>query len=268
MEIAFDFGITNTDVAVQDKQELSFYTFSSKKVEIAFILEILSEINLDTKLITKIAVTGGKSSDLQNALDGIPIIKINEVEAVGHGAKELYQIKDQKFMAVSTGTGTACIAYMDKKFHHLGGISVGGGTLQGLSNDINKADEIEKLSIVGNKKNLDALIGEVVNNIGSLNPDITASNFSKARNKTNFNNEDIASSLSNMVGEVIGTVAYLNALLIGVSNVYFIGRVSKMNIVKNGIEKRLNLAGISGNYIEKQEFGNVIGAIAYLNANT
>jgi type II pantothenate kinase len=237
----------------------------------AFILQILSEINLDIKLITKIAVTGGKSSDLQDSLDGIPIIKINEVEAVGLGAKELYQIKDKKFMAVSTGTGTACVAYMDKEFNHLGGISVGGGTLQGLSNltiDINKAAEIEELSRVGNKKNLDALIGEVVNNIGSLNPDITASNFSKARNINNFNNEDIASSISNMVGEVIGTVAYLNALLIGVSNVYFIGRVSKMSTVKDGIEKRLNLAGISGNYEEKQEFANVIGAIAYLNANT
>ena len=271
MEIAFDFGITNTDVAVQDKQKLTFYTFSSKKVELAFILHILSEINLDIKLITKIAVTGGKSSDLQDSLDGIPIIKINEVEAVGLGAKELYQIKDKKFMAVSTGTGTACVAYMDKEFNHLGGISVGGGTLQGLSNltiDINKATEIEELSRVGNKKNLDALIGEVVNNIGSLNPDITASNFSKARNINNFNNEDIASSISNMVGEVIGTVAYLNALLIGVSNVYFIGRVSKMSTVKDGIEKRLNLAGISGNYEEKQEFANVIGAIAYLNANT
>ena len=160
---------------------------------------------------------------------------------------------------------------MDKKFHHLGGISVGGGTLQGLSNlaiDINKADEIEELSIVGNKKNLDALIGEVVNNIGSLNPDITASNFSKARNKTNFNNEDIVSSISNMVGEVIGTIAYLNALLIGVNNVYFTGRVSAMNSVRNGIEKRLNLAGVTGNYKDKQEFGNAIGAIAYLNANT
>jgi type II pantothenate kinase len=237
----------------------------------AFILQILSEINLDIKLITKIAVTGGKSSDLQDSLDGIPIIKINEIEAVGLGAKELYQIKDKKFMAVSTGTGTACVAYMDKEFNHLGGISVGGGTLQGLSNltiDINKAAEIEELSRVGNKKNLDALIGEVVNNIGSLNPDITASNFSKARNINNFNNEDIASSISNMVGEVIGTVAYLNALLIGVSNVYFIGRVSKMSTVKDGIEKRLNLAGISGNYEEKQEFANVIGAIAYLNANT
>jgi pantothenate kinase len=71
-----------------------------------------------------------------------------------------------------------------------------------------------------------------------------------------------------MVGEVIGTVAYLNALLIDVRNVYFIGRVSKMSTVRDGIEKRLNLAGISGNYIEKQEFANVIGAIAYLNANT
>ena len=271
MEIAFDFGITNTDVAVQDNKQLTFYTFSSKKVKSDFILEILSKINLDRKNITKIAVTGGKSSDLEDALAGIPIIKINEVQAVGHGAKELYQIKDNKFMAVSTGTGTACIAYMDKEFHHLGGISVGGGTLQGLSKltiDINKANEIEELSRVGNKKNLDVLIGEVVNNIGSLNPDITASNFSKARNMTNFNNKDIASSISNMVGEVIGTVAYLNALLIGVSDVYFIGRVSKMLTVKNGIEKRLNLAGISGNYIEKQEFANVIGAIAYLNTNT
>ena len=271
MEIAFDFGITNTDVVVQDKKELTFYTFSSKKVEMAFILEILSEINLDIKRISKIAVTGGKSSDLQDNINNIPIIKINEVEAVGNGAKEIYQIKDNKFMAVSTGTGTACVAYMNDKFHHLGGISVGGGTLLGLSKltiDINKADEIEELSRDGDKKNLDTLIGEVVNNIGSLNPDITASNFSKARNMTNFNNKDIASSISNMVGEVIGTVAYLNALLIGVSDVYFIGRVSKMLTVKNGIEKRLNLAGISGNYIEKQEFANVIGAIAYLNTNT
>ena len=33
MDIAFDFGITNTDVVVQDKKELTFYTFSSKKLK-------------------------------------------------------------------------------------------------------------------------------------------------------------------------------------------------------------------------------------------
>ena len=98
-------------------------------------------------------------------------------------------------------------------------------------------------------------------------PEITASNFSKARNSSNFSKNDIASSLSNMVGEVIGTVAYLNALLLGIDNIYFIGRVSTLNTVKNGIEKRLNLAGVKGNYMENQDFGNAIGAIAYLNAN-
>ena len=213
MEIAFDFGITNTDVAVQDKQELTFYTFSSKKVEIAFILEILSEINLDTKLITKIVVTGGKSSDLQDALDGIPIIKINEVEAVGHGAKELYQIKDNKFMAVSTGTGTACVAYMDNGFHHLGGISVGGGTLQGLSNltiDINIADEIEELSRAGNKKNW-SLDGFFASNGGFR--ELSGYDQQKARIQSNFSianwNASLKTTLTNLNQETAG---YINGL--------------------------------------------------------
>ena len=93
------------------------------------------------------------------------------------------EIKDSKFMVVSTGTGTACVGYLNKKFTHLGGISIGGGTLQGLSKltiDTNKPNEIEELAIIGDKNNLDSLIGEVVNNIGALDPEITASNFSKA----------------------------------------------------------------------------------------
>ncbi len=270
MKVAVDFGITNTDIAIHDNNELIFHTFITEKVDTAYILNILSELNLDEKKITHIAVTGGKSSDLENSIKTIPIIKLNEIQAIGYGVKELYKINDPKFLAVSTGTGTACVASIDGEFNHLGGISVGGGTLQGLSNlitGINNPNEIEKLSKIGNKKNLDALIGEVVNNIGSLHPEITASNFCKARENTNYSIEDTASSISNMVGEVIGTIAYLNALLIGVDNVYFIGRVSVMNSVRNGIEKRLNLAGVTGNYKDNQEFGNAIGAIAYLNAN-
>ena len=271
MKVAIDFGITNTDIAIQDNNELIFHTFSTEKIDSAYILKILSKLNLDTEKITHIAVTGGKSSDLKNYINKIPIIKLNEIQAIGYGTKELYKINDSKFLAVSTGTGTACVASTDGEFNHLGGISIGGGTLQGLSNlitGINNPNEIEKLSAIGNKNNLDALIGEVVNNIGSLNPDITASNFCKARENTNHSIEDVVSSISNMVGEVIGTIAYLNALLIGVDNVYFIGRVSAMNSVRNGIEKRLNLAGVTGNYIDNQEFGNAIGSIAYLNANT
>ena len=271
IKIAFDFGITNTDIVIQKNNQMEFHSFPSEKVETSFILKILNDLKVDINQVTNIAVTGGKSSDLEDTIDSIPLVKINEVQAIGYGARELYEIKDSKFMVVSTGTGTACVGYLNKKFTHLGGISIGGGTLQGLSKltiDTNKPNEIEELAMIGDKNNLDSLIGEVVNNIGALDPEITASNFSKARNSSNLSNNDIASSLSNMVGEVIGTVAYLNALLLGVDNIYFIGRVSTLNTVKNGIEKRLNLAGVKGNYMKNQGFGNAIGAIAYLNANT
>ena len=70
---------------------------------------------------------------LSNAYKDVPISKINEEEAIGRGAMALYDIYDESFVAVSTGTGTACIHHSDGKFNHLGGISVGGGTLQGLS---------------------------------------------------------------------------------------------------------------------------------------
>ena len=71
-----------------------------------------------------------------------------------------------------------------------------------------------------------------------------------------------------MIGEIIGTVSYLNALLIGVRKIYFIGKVSLLESVKDGIDKRLELANIQGKYDDMRGFGNVIGAIAYLHANT
>ena len=66
MKVAIDFGITNTDIAIQDNNELIFHTFSTEKIDAAYILKILSELNIDIEKITHIAVTGGKSSDLEN----------------------------------------------------------------------------------------------------------------------------------------------------------------------------------------------------------
>jgi len=50
---------------------------------------------------------------------------------------------------------------------------------------------------------------------------------------------------------------------------YFIGRVSLLDTVRNGIEKRLNLSEyFRAVHAKNREFGNAVGAIAYLNANT
>lgn len=267
MFVGIDFGITNTDIAVWSNDKYNFFSLPSQAIDNHFLSKIFDFIKINTTDISKIAVTGGKSSDLNNSFKNISIVKVNEVSAIGYGAMELYKIKDDNFVVVSAGTGTACISCSNGEFNYLGGISVGGGTLQGLSNLIiknNNANDINKMALSGDKNQMDFLISDVVNEIGSLYTEITASNFAKARTNNKQKDVDIASSLSNMIGEVIGTVTYLNALLMGVNKVYFLGRISLLDSVKNAIDQRLKLAGIVGEYKSNREFGNAIGAIAYL----
>lgn len=270
MIVGIDFGITNTDIAISNNGNLKFFSIPSKKINNDFLLEIFDFIKLNIDLVEKIAVTGGKSSNLNNSFNNIPIAKVNEVDAIGNGAIELYGINDKPFLAISSGTGTACIYHADKKFNHLGGISIGGGTLQGLSNYIistNKPSQIEKLASSGKRESLDLLIGEAVNEIGSLYPEITASNFVKGKITKKHSSEDIAASLSNMIGEVIGTISYLNAMICGLDEVYFLGRTSLNKTIKDGIEDRLKLANVKGNFADNREYGNVLGALKFIKEN-
>jgi len=270
MYAAIDFGTTNTDVVIySDNSGLNFYTFETQNVNLEFIDKIFKEISIDVSRIKSIAVTGGKSSNLENSYEEIPIEKINEIDAIALGAKSLYEINEDSFVVVSAGTGTACVHSNGVTNNHLGGISVGGGTLQGLSNCIlgtSTQSNIDKLSIKGNRKNVDLLIGDVVNEIGSLYPEVTAANFARARNAKNISDKDMAASLSNMVGEVIGTVSYLNALLMGVQKIYYIGRVSMSKTVRKGIEDRLQLASVEGCFASNREFGNALGALSFIKA--
>ena len=267
MNVAFDFGITNTDVVINNKSKNQFFTFPTEKIDKNFISKILSSIEVNLNEIKNIAVTGGKSNDLDDEYMSIPITKINEVDAIGKGVKELYKTGKNPFVAISAGTGTACIYHADGKFNYLGGISIGGGTLQGLSkhliNNTNNED-IEELAITGNRKELDYLIGDIANEIGSLNSEITASNFAKAKNLDNLSSNDVAASITNMIGEVIGTIAYLNAMLCGENKVYFLGRVSLNSNIKSAIKDRLKLANITGIFEDNREYANVLGALVYL----
>ena len=97
MKVAIDFGISNTDLAILNKEKLIFHTLPSLNKELSDLLikEILSLHNINISDIRIIGVTGGKSSDLEDMIDSIPVIKVNEIEAIGTGAKHLYQIKDE-----------------------------------------------------------------------------------------------------------------------------------------------------------------------------
>jgi type II pantothenate kinase len=271
MIAAFDFGITNTDLVIKD-QRIKFLSVPSPfdrknrdfDITERHVIEILEKLDINIKEISSIGVTGGKSADLPDRICDVPITKVNEIDAIGKGARSLYKISKESSLVVSSGTGTACVHIQNTATNHLGGISVGGGMLEGLSNllvNIPHGVKINNFAEKGNRKTLDVMIGEAVNEIGNLNAEITAANFAKARNEPTNSIEDISASLCNMVGEVIGTVAYLNALLVGSNKAYFLGRTSMLSEVKKGIDARLALAGIEGVYDENRAFGNAIGVL-------
>ena len=271
MIAAFDFGITNTDLVIKDHR-VKFLSVPSPfdrknrdfDITERHVIEILEKLDINIKEISSIGVTGGKSADLPDRICDVPITKVNEIDAIGKGARSLYKISEESSLVVSSGTGTACVHIQNNATNHLGGISVGGGMLEGLSNllvNIPHGVKINNFAEKGNRKILDVMIGEAVNEIGNLNAEITAANFAKARNESANSIEDISASLCNMVGEVIGTVAYLNALLVGSNKAYFLGRTSMLSEVKKGIDARLALAGIEGIYDENRAFGNAIGVL-------
>ena len=89
MLAAFDFGISNTDVAIFSENSVKYFTAPSSKEKITtnLIKKILFDLALPISKVEVLGVTGGKSSDLEDSLGGIEIIKINEIEAIGLGAK-------------------------------------------------------------------------------------------------------------------------------------------------------------------------------------
>ena len=262
MKIGIDFGITHTDVAFSNDHATNFQTFESLNVN--HDLKNLFNFIEDHHDIRKIFVTGGKSSDLPKTFNGLPVIHKNEIDSIALGAKKLYDLKDSALI-VSTGTGTACVHFDGNNGNHLGGIAVGGGMLCGLGSLLfnnSGALEIDEFAEKGDKSKIDFLIGDVVNKIGNLSPEITAVNFGKAIGSDSATMENVAASLCNMIGEVIGTIAYLNAFLLGVDKVYFTGRTALLKNVQAGINERLQIAGIKGEYAENCEYANALGCIS------
>jgi len=269
MKVAIDFGISNTDIAISNGTNVDFFTLPSKKIDHSILDEIFNHLNIDVKDVDMIAVTGGKSDSLESIYKNIEVIKINETDAIGKGVIEIYSTHEP-FLAISAGTGTACIHHQNGEFNYIGGIAIGGGTLRGLSNlALNNLsiDEVTKKAIVGHRDNVDLLIGDVVNDIGVLDSSVTASNFAKLKKADDASEDDIAAAILNMIGEVIGTIAYLNAALCGLNTVHFIGRVSTNEYIKNAIDERLKLANMQGIFEDNREYGTVIGALKHITTN-
>ncbi|TVR74701.1 MAG: type II pantothenate kinase [Marinilabiliales bacterium] len=162
------------------------------------------EFLLKLKDIDTIAVTGVGANSLGNELFGIPLKRVPEFTAIGHGG--LFLAGLEKAVVVSMGTGTALVLADGRNIRHLGGSGVGGGTLIGLARYIlNTTDfqNIVDLAGEGDLGNIDLNIRDISKvELGNIPMSATASNFGKHSDKAS--QPDLALGLVNLVCQSIG----------------------------------------------------------------
>lgn len=213
--VAIDFGASNTDVVVCNQNAIQRWKFPSTGVPSDDrVRQLLAAVNVQPSQLAWLAATGGNRHALSTSIDGVRIVLVDEVQAIGRGGLELAQVS--RAIVASAGSGTAIIAANSSAngvaCQHVTGTGVGGGTLVGLGRMlIAEADPqaLDTLALAGNAIGLNLTIGEILGGaIGALPPDITAVNFGRiARAPMEATREDTAAALVNMVGQVIAIIA-------------------------------------------------------------
>ena len=215
IKVAIDFGTTNTDLIINTNKKFIYNSFPSlKKPSIEFLKKITEDINKEN--IEYFAFTGGHHYLFKNNIfNQIPVVNINEIDAIGSGGFFLSKSLNLKSaLIVSAGTGIACVYAHNNSFTHIAGTSVGGGTLLGLSKLLlNTIDpkKIDMLALKGNSKNTDYILKEIVTGkIGNLKSYSTAINFGKVAFKENrIEKKDIAAGLISLLSQsIIRTITH------------------------------------------------------------
>lgn len=107
--------------------------------------------NISLSGIEKVMLTGVGSAYVNQPLYGLPTEHTDEFLANGLGAHYGSQLKN--LIVVSMGTGTSFVKVEDGKIQHIGGIGIGGGTIQGLSRLLLKTHDIHQVVEMAQKRN-------------------------------------------------------------------------------------------------------------------
>jgi len=224
--------------------------------------KILSDTGRELEEIQRLAVSGGKSSVVPATLFGLNVEKVDEIQSIGIGGLELARVDEG--LVISMGTGTAVVWAQDggRRVSHLGGTGVGGGTILGLGSRLLGLSDplaLDAMAKRGNAKSVDLTVGDIAGNaIGTLDPSMTASNFGKLSERGSP--EDIAAGILNMVGEVIGEVAYLSSMGVSTKNIVLVGMLTRLEYVSQRASETLEAFGRTAIIPNLAEFHVAVGA--------
>lgn len=220
----------------------------------------LHDNKIALKDVEQVMVTGVGSSYIDESIYGIPTQQVDEFVADGLGAR--FESGLDKAIVVSMGTGTSFVQCDGDDIRHIGGLGLGGGTLQGLARVmLNTRDwkHIQSLAMQGDIRRINLLIGDISKQpLPGLPMDATASLFSKAQ--YDAPKEDIALGIIVMVLQTIGSAAILAALNSGIKDFVLIGNLTLLPQCKEIYPMLEKFYGVHFHIPKYAEFCTAIGA--------
>lgn len=210
--------------------------------------------------VDHVMLTGVGAAYISKPVYGLPTAKAGEFVADGLGA--CHESGKDRIIVVSMGTGTSLVRCDGDKIEHIGGIGIGGGTLQGLSRLLLKTDDIRTVSemaVRGNISSINLRIGDIsARPLPGLPMSAVASLFGNAR--SDASREDIAIGLIWTVLQSVGQSAVLASIGSNIREYVMIGNLTLLpqcRVVFPPIEKLYGVKFIIPVY---SEFCTAIGA--------
>ena len=224
----------------------------------------LHDNNIRLEEVEHVMLTGVGAAYVRNDVYGVKTSRCDEFVADALGAR--YESHLDHVIVVSMGTGTSFVMCNGDEMRHIGGIGIGGGTLQGLSRImLNTCDikQVSALAMQGDIKHINLLIGDIsAQPLPGLPMEATASIFARAQ--SDAPKEDIACGIISMVLQSIGSATVLAAQGTDCRDMVLIGNLSLLPQCKEVFPALEQLYGVRFHIPKYSQFCTAIGAaLAY-----
>ncbi len=236
--IGIDAGISSTKIIGIENGERIMAPMAVKSGDASSAIygalgKYLNDNDTTLESVEQVMLTGIGAKDLKSPILGRPTAKVDEFIANGMGAR--FDSGLDHMIVVSMGTGTSLVRVDGDEIRHIGGIGMGGGSLQGLARLLlgtSNVKEISNMADKGDPAHVNLLIEDICKDeLGNLTGDATASLFAKVLQRTPDDN-DIAAGLIHMVLETIGSAAVLSQLNGGFKDFVLVGGLTESSLCR------------------------------------
>lgn len=265
--IGIDAGISSTKIiGIENGKRIMTPMIVKSSEASPAIDEVLDKYlrdNSDTSTdsIEHITLTGIGAKDIAPSINGYPTTAIDEFLANGIGAR--FDSGLDHIIVVSMGTGTSLVRVEGDDIRHIGGIGMGGGTLQGLARLLLGSSDMDQITSKANDGDADQvnlLIEDICQGeLGNLTGDATASLFAKVQLNTPTDN-DIAAGLIHMVLETIGSAAVLSQLNGGFKDFVLVGGLTVLDACRKVFPMLEKLYGVHFHIPKYAPYCTALGA--------